>query len=304
MRKGTKMVNWIEIGLFLYALAGSATTGYWFLVSFSPSFRERDKNTKLGYSVIAGMIYTGAIFFVSIILVSGHYNNLNFLETFFWMIPISFVLLALAAGGKRAWILIERAQYGEQAPQQEPEEMGKSILTAQTPGTQRIPPMETSGSKSAPFISETAESIERETGPEEKTEAELKPIEETGEEPEAMEEPVQEPMEEPGEAEKDVVEEIRKIMRGEITEREKRESEIKRTLQGDLEEKEEIRKIMGTRSEPEEELPSALSPSTPSGETEASDLEKIKEELKKKIRAKEGAEKIGEGLKKKETRKR
>lgn len=292
------MVNWIEIGLFLYALAGSATTGYWFLVSFSPTFRERDKNTKLGYSVIAGMIYTGAIFFVSIILVSGHYNNLNFLETFFWMIPISFVLLALTASGKRAWILIERAQYGEQAPQKEPEELGTSILTAQTPGTQRIPPMETSNAKNAPFISETAQSIERETTElEEKTETRL-----LEEEPEAVEE--KEPMEEPGEAEKDVVEEIRKIMKGEMTEKEKRESEMKRALAGDLEEKKEIRKIMGTHSEPEEELPSALSPSTPSGGMESSDLEKIKADLKKKIRAKEGAEKIGEGLKKKETRKR
>ncbi len=287
------MVNWIEIGLFLYALAGSATMGYWFLVSFSPSFRERDKNTKLGYSVIAGMIYTGAIFFVSILLVSGHYNNLNFLETFFWMIPISFVLLALTASGKRAWILIERAQYGEQAPQKEPEEkLGTSLLTAQTPGTQRIPPMETGTAKSAPFISETSQPIEREKEPEEKTEEEF-PEEE------------QEPLEEPGETEKDVVEEIRKIMKGEMTEKEKKQEEMKRTLAGDLEEKEEIRKIMGTpASESEEEFPFALSPSMPAGGMEASDLEKIKEDLKKKIKANETSEKIKEGLKKKETRKR
>ncbi len=293
------MVNWIEIGLFLYALAGSATTGYWFLVSFSPSFRERDRNTKLGYSVIAGMIYTGAIFFVSILLVSGHYNNLNFLETFFWMIPISFVLLALTASGKRAWILIERAQYGEQAPQKEPEEkLGTSLLTAQTPGTQRIPPMETGTAKSAPFISETSQPIEREKEPEEKTEEEF---------PEEELEPIEEkePLEEPGETEKDVAEEIRKIMKGEMTEKEKKQEEMKRTLAGDLEEKKEIRKIMGTpASESEEEFPSALSPSTPAGGMSPSDLEKIKEDLKKKIKAKETSERIMEGLKKKETRKR
>jgi hypothetical protein len=296
------MVNWIEIGLFLYALAGSAATGYWLLITYSPVFRERDKNTKLGYSVIAGMIYTGAIFFVSIVLVSGHYNNLNFLETFFWMIPISFVLLALTATGKRAWILIERAQYGEQAPQKESEEMGTSILTSQTPGAQRAPSIQTE-SNAVPFISETSQPIERETGTGTKKWGEEKPLEEPEsaetEEPlqeaEPMEE-TQEPLEAPGEAEKDVVEEIRKIMKGEMTEKEKKESEMKRTIAGDLEEKEEIRKIMGAPFESEEELPSALSSTSESPSTE---LEKIKADLKKKIQAKESAEKIKEGLKKK-----
>jgi hypothetical protein len=288
-----KMVNWIEIALFLYALAGSATTGYWFLVSFSRNFREHDRTTKLGYSVIAGLVCTGIVFFAAILLTAGPYQNTSFLETFFWLIPVSFAILMLTAAGKRAWLLIERAQYGEQGkPVPIPEEkLGTSLLARQTMAGKIPQPEPFSDSipeKTVPAIA---------AGSPETTETEPEP-EENAEEAEEKEGR----MEESGETEKDVVAEIQRIMKSDLSEKEKQEMQERKA--SDLEEKEEIRKIMGRpETGTETELPSALSGNEP-GKTGSSEIEKIKEELKKKIRAKETAEKIKEELKKKATRKK
>ncbi|MBU0635627.1 hypothetical protein KKE06_01225 [Candidatus Micrarchaeota archaeon] len=107
------MVNVIEFGLFLYALGGSASIGYWAFISFLPDFQVKAKTYKLGYSFIAGAAYTLIVFLLSFFLSEISYNNMAFLEIFFWLIPISFIILAVIVVGKKAWAFYQFKQHEE-----------------------------------------------------------------------------------------------------------------------------------------------------------------------------------------------
>lgn len=240
------MVNVLEIGLFLYALAGSASIGYWALVTVLPSVRQKEKTTKLGFAVAIGAGYIMVVFILAAFLSLAHFNNQSFLQLFFWLVPLSFIILSIIVLSRASRELVGQylrgeIQWGSSAPsgatanapqtglpKKEPYTV-ESIEAMRTPDTAPIEPIPTESSHE--FFGEKSEN-EKTPVPESSASSEEVPA---------------------GEQEQDVEEEIRRIMRGE--------------------------KSSEAPAPPEKK--EEKTPSKP--QTEMDEIEKIKAELRKKI---------------------
>ncbi|MFH0955350.1 MAG: hypothetical protein V1777_04575 [Candidatus Micrarchaeota archaeon] len=107
------MADIIELGLFLYSLAGSASIGYWILTSFWPSIRDRDRQFKTGLSVVVGGLYILLVFLIASFLGAGHYNGWSFVQAFFWLVPVSFIVLVSILLVKHMVLVGRQIQSGE-----------------------------------------------------------------------------------------------------------------------------------------------------------------------------------------------
>lgn len=108
-----KMADIIELGLFLYSLIGSASIGYWVLTSFWPQIRERENSFKTGLSVVIGAAYILFVFVLASFLGASHYNGWSFVQAFFWLVPVSFIVLASILLFKQGIVLARQVQSGE-----------------------------------------------------------------------------------------------------------------------------------------------------------------------------------------------
>lgn len=204
------MVSVFEIGLFLYAFAGAASIGYWVIISFVPNWREKDKNTKLGYGFLVGGLFVLLVFFVSWAIQASNPRSV-FLETFFWLMPSIFVLLAFVNVSRRGWVLFQQVQQekaGFEPPQAENAFAPAPLVQPGPSDSGRVDSAEKN--ELAPMISEDSlvGAGKNESGqevPEEMNEEELGGAELPAEEKK---------VEKAGQQERDVEEEIRKIMKG------------------------------------------------------------------------------------------
>lgn len=266
------MVNIIEFGLFLYSLGGSASIGYWALISFIPDFYSREKNYKLGYSFVVGAAYTLIVFLISFFLSEAHFNNMAFLEIFFWLIPVSFIVLASVVLGRKA---IEMAQQRVENLDIAPEEMRKESMEIGEP----MQPIHTISIEKKYMDSDKNNDILfNQSGKEKELEEAFNEINENAEEEITKETPLA-PMisdEEPAPQ--------KKIKEKEISEIKEEPSKTERTEQGKQEQdvEEEIKRIMMGEPVKIKEAIKAEIKKKP-GSLSEEEIEKIKKELKRRM---------------------